>query len=77
MAASFFKISAGALLQTIDGRVFAVTRRAHFRLCHRAPHRGVGFVTVSLRKSIIVYITTEDTEEHRGKKSKSQKTIWL
>jgi hypothetical protein len=46
-------ISAAALLQQVDGGVFAVHVVADFGFHHRLPHGGVGLVTVSLRRSII------------------------
>jgi len=42
------------LLQPVDGRVFAKNVVADFGGRHGGPHRGVGRVAVSLRKSSIV-----------------------
>ena len=44
----------GALLQAIDGRVFAINVVAHFGFGHGRRMAGVGLVTVSLRRSIIM-----------------------
>ena len=43
-----------ALFQAIDRRVFAINVVAHFGFGHGSPHSGVGRVTVSLRRSIIL-----------------------
>ena len=50
-AASLPTRSANASCETVDGRVLAVAVVADLGLGHRGPHRGVGRVTVSLRRS--------------------------